>query len=1068
MADLRSQLQGALGNTYTLDRELGGGGMSRVFVAEDATLGRQVVVKVLSPDLAAGLNVERFRREIQVAAKLQHPQIVPVLTTGETDGLPYYTMPYVTGESLRSRMATGPLGIGEAVGLLRDVARALAFAHKQGVVHRDIKPENVLLSEGSAAVTDFGIAKAIAAAHGGDRPERGGARDLHAPTLTQIGTSLGTPAYMAPEQVAGDPNTDHRADLYAFGCMAYELLTGRPPFTGATPQKVLAAHLAEAPQAVQELRPEVPPTLADLVMRCLAKEPAGRPESAAAMLPVLDGAFTSDERTSLPPILLGGPGMWKKALAYYALAFIAVAVLARAAIVGIGLPDWVFPGALIVMGLGLPVILVTAYVHRVTHRALVTTPVRTPTGGIAQPGTMATLALKASPHLSWRRTAAGGVWAVGSFVVLVGGWMVTRALGIGPAASLMAAGKLGERERILVADFESPASDSLLGPTVTDAFRTDLAQSANLSVIPAIAVQEVLRRMQRPATAHVDFALAREIAVREGIKAVLDGDVVALGGSYVLSARLVSAQTGEELATFRETADEAKDIIPTISRLAKQVRSKVGESLREVQNARTLDRVTTPSLEALKKYVAGTRAIEVDGDFTKGMALLNEATVADTGFAMAYRKMAIELRNRALQGARADTLMQKAYDHRDRLSDSERYLAIAAYFSAGPAAARDAEKAIAAYESLLELEPNNVPALNNLAVIYRTRRDFARAEQMSRRAIEIEPVGPAVRYSGLMASQLAQGKLREAEETVALGRKSLPGHPMIAQMRAGLAVARGQYDTAAAVFDSLVRARPNDAATRRTAAGALANLADLRGRLVEATERQRVMRDLAAQLGNLGAVHNAQLDEPFRDIWFRGNLARGKATLDRITASVQLDSLPPGQRNYPRLVMLYALAGDSVRAREMFRAWERLPRGGGTPANQIARHRILGDLAMAERRYDDAVREYTAVNDDVGACVVCELPPIAYAYDAAGKPDSAIAIYSRYADGFERPLGPDATFLALTLRRLAELHDNNGDAQKALSYYARFVELWKDADPDLQPQVRKARARMAELQRRQG
>ena len=203
MTDLRSQLQGALGSTYTLDRELGGGGMARVFVAEDGTLGRQVVVKVLSPDLAAGLNVERFRREIQVAAKLQHPQIVPVLTTGETDGLPYYTMPYVTGESLRSRLAAGPLGIGEAVGLLRDVARALAFAHKQGVVHRDIKPENNLLSEGSAAVTDFGIAKALAASKS----------DVPGATLTQVGTSLGTPAFMAPEQVAGDPNTDHRADL---------------------------------------------------------------------------------------------------------------------------------------------------------------------------------------------------------------------------------------------------------------------------------------------------------------------------------------------------------------------------------------------------------------------------------------------------------------------------------------------------------------------------------------------------------------------------------------------------------------------------------------------------------------------------------------------------------------------------------------------------------------------------------------------------------------------------------------------------------------------------------------
>jgi tetratricopeptide (TPR) repeat protein len=1064
MTDLRSQLQTALGNTYTLDRELGGGGMSRVFVAEDATLGRQVVVKVLSPDLAAGLNIERFRREIQVAAKLQHPQIVPVLTTGETDGLPYYTMPFIAGESLRARLAAGALGVGEAIGLLRDVARALAFAHKHGVVHRDIKPENVLLSEGSAAVADFGIAKAISAAKGGtDRPGDGGAE---APTgaLTQVGTSLGTPAYMAPEQVAGDPNTDHRADIYAFGAMAYELLTGRPPFVGTTPQRVLAAHLAEMPQAVQELRPDVPPALAALVMQCLEKEPAARPESASVILPILDGALGSDERAAMPPILGGGPGMWKKALAIYAVAFIAVAVLARAAIVGIGLPDWVFPGALIVMGLGLPVILVTAYAHRVTHRALVTTPVRTPTGGIAQPGTMATLALKASPHLSWRRAAVGGMWAVGSFVVLVGAWMAMRALGIGPAGSLMATGKLGERERVLIADFQGPASDSLLGRTVTEAFRTDLAQSANLSVVPATAVQGALRRMQRPANAFVDFALAREIATREGTKAVLEGTVVELGGRYVFSARLVAAQTGEELATFRETADEAKDIIPAISELAKQVRSKVGESLRSVQSARTLDRVTTPSLEALKSYVAGVRALEIDGDFAKGTALLDEAIAIDTAFAMAYRKLAMELNNRGLQQPRVVALLQKAYDHRDRLSDAERYMTLGSYFSIGPA--RDPDKVVAAYESLLELDSTNVPALNNLAVEYRLRREFAKAEQLLRRAIAIEPLGPSVRYTGLLTSQLAQGKVADAEQTVAMAVKALPRNPAIAQMRANFATTRGQYDSAATILDSLMRARPNDDATRRTASGVLAGIEQVHGRLQASAAHRATQRTLAGQLGNTGAAYAALFDKVSQDLWLRGDTTSALRVLDSIVALPLFDSLPPGQRNYPQLVLSYGVAGAAPRARAMYEAWERIPRGGA--ANPVDRGTILGNLAVAERRYDDAIREYRSTIDDRGVCIICDYVWIAFTYDLARNADSTIAILTRYTDGIERPLGLDADFLAHSLRRLAELHDARGDVQKALSYYARFVDLWKDADPDLQPRVRKARARMIELQRRQG
>ena len=262
MTDLREQLQRSLGDSYTLDRELGGGGMSRVLVARDTALQRDVVIKVLPPELVAGVNVARFRREILLAAALQHPHIVPVLAAGEMDGLPWFTMPFIQGESLRQRLARGPLPIGETVSVLREVAKALAYAHERGVVHRDIKPDNVLLTGGTAVVTDFGIAKALSASRSAasSSETRGG-------SLTQIGTSIGTPMYMAPEQAAADPNTDARADIYAFGCMAYETLTGRPPFVGMPPQRLLAAHMGERPQPVGELRRDTPPLLAELVMR---------------------------------------------------------------------------------------------------------------------------------------------------------------------------------------------------------------------------------------------------------------------------------------------------------------------------------------------------------------------------------------------------------------------------------------------------------------------------------------------------------------------------------------------------------------------------------------------------------------------------------------------------------------------------------------------------------------------------------------------------------------------------------------------------------------------------------
>ncbi len=280
MTDLLGRLQAALGPAYRVEQELGGGGMSRVFLAQERELERQVVVKVLPPEMAAGVNAERFRREIQLAASLQHPHIVPLLAAGHSDDLVYYTMPLIQGESLRAKLAReGELPIPETVRLLRDVADALAYAHAHGVVHRDIKPDNVLVSDHHAVVTDFGVAKALSESTGKS-------------SLTSAGVALGTPAYMAPEQAAADPHTDHRCDLYAVGALGYEMLTGRPPFTGATPQHVLAAQVTEAPEPVTKRRAAVPAALAALVMRCLEKSPADRWQTAAELLHHLEAIAT--------------------------------------------------------------------------------------------------------------------------------------------------------------------------------------------------------------------------------------------------------------------------------------------------------------------------------------------------------------------------------------------------------------------------------------------------------------------------------------------------------------------------------------------------------------------------------------------------------------------------------------------------------------------------------------------------------------------------------------------------------------------------------------------------------
>ncbi|MBA3659434.1 MAG: protein kinase, partial [Gemmatimonadales bacterium] len=269
-------MEAALGGAYTIERELGGGGMSRVYVAHDRLLARKVVVKLLHPELSAAVDTERFLREILLAAGLQHPCIVPLLSAGESDGRPYLTMPLVVGESLRERVTRdGPLPVPDVVRILRDVASALSHAHERGVVHRDIKPENVLLSGGFALITDFGVAKAVTAA--ADHRE-------HHPGLTSLGMAIGTPAYMAPEQVVADAGCDHRVDIYAFGLVGYELLAGAHPFAGRSSQAMFAAQILELPPGISTVRPDTPVELAGLISRCLAKEPADRPQSAMLLL----------------------------------------------------------------------------------------------------------------------------------------------------------------------------------------------------------------------------------------------------------------------------------------------------------------------------------------------------------------------------------------------------------------------------------------------------------------------------------------------------------------------------------------------------------------------------------------------------------------------------------------------------------------------------------------------------------------------------------------------------------------------------------------------------------------
>ena len=291
-ASLQTEVQSALADQFSLDRELPRGGMSRVFVATENALRRRVVIKVLAPELAATLSAERFKREIGLAARLQHPHIVPLLSAGLAGSHLYYTMPYVDGESLRQRMnRERPMAFADIIRTLEEVARALAYAHGEGIVHRDIKPENVMFFHGQAVVLDFGIGKALISAS---------TTETEILSITQVGMSLGTPTYVAPEQAAGDAALDHRADLYALGVVAYEMITGHPPFASRSPQVVIEAHARQKPEPLLARRPDVPKHLAAIVMRTLEKRPDDRPSTGDEIVRALSAAV-------LPRHSGGGP-----------------------------------------------------------------------------------------------------------------------------------------------------------------------------------------------------------------------------------------------------------------------------------------------------------------------------------------------------------------------------------------------------------------------------------------------------------------------------------------------------------------------------------------------------------------------------------------------------------------------------------------------------------------------------------------------------------------------------------------------------------------------------------------
>jgi serine/threonine-protein kinase len=958
VSKLSGLLNAALAGRYAIQRELGTGGMATVFLAEDLKHHRSVAIKVLHPELAAALGSERFLREIEIAAGLHHPHILPLHDSGVADGLLYYVMPYAADESLRQRLAREKqLPLADALRITHEVADALDYAHRHGVVHRDIKPENILLAEQHAMVADFGIARAIQAA-GGDK-------------LTATGVVIGTPAYMSPEQTAGSRQLDGRSDQYSLGCVLYEMLAGQPPFTGPTVESLAHQHLSVAARPVTDLRPAVPKEVAHAIDRTLAKAAADRfpttAEFAAAIVPRGEQAMgLRPEHAEEAQKPLDGRG-------------------------------------------------IESQITRPMGRA------------------------------PWRRRRLLVAGAIASIVLALAVWR------LGPSLVRRHPPDPAKKSWILVAEFDGPAEDHEMLSAARELVGTALDQSEIVATVPRAQLKEALRLAGKPDTTRISGEVARELANRSSVRAVIEGEISRMGSARLVVLRAVSAEDGSTVYTATETAKDPDALIPVLGRLSRRLRDGLGEKAGAVRATQPLPMVATPSYEAYRLFVKGVDLYR-EGDLRRALVPLEEALRIDPDFAGAWMWKGWTW-NGLFQPDSEVVAFEEASRHSDRLTESGKL------YSSGMIAqlTGDLATADATWQQLARMNPNDANALANHAVNLGYAGRYEEALADLERAAKMGPFAPAqwIVHDVLVNSVLL-GRLDEAREMA----RQLKG-PNAHYWALGLAVAANDWmlaDSLAVRFvtdptvtiEVQIPARLMIAAGRAEA-GAL-DAADQELRLAQAAGISANRADLAAQVVRTqallaaarGGTPGALQDAIGRDTTTAGLITRG------------MWALAAGDRNLAQQVMrqMRARRSDELgfhgAGPALLEAW-----AAGESGHWDETVRIL---APAARQGD----ELGYVSDAIGRVPMRWL--VASAYDRLGRPDSAAAY-------FELALSPVRTYWedrvplrtvsSLTHRRLVLLYARMGRVEDAEHHWRAFATAVHSPDPGLRPLIEEARAALA-------
>lgn len=764
--------------------------------------------------------------------------------------------------------------------------------------------------------------------------------------------------------------------------------------------------------------------------------------------------------------------LWQVLLVYGATSWIVLQVV-EVLMEGLGLPGWVFPVAIILLLVGLPVVLATAFVQEggpelrsgdpTLHPELGRYPEVDGTGDVEPPsgppageesGGFRAL-------LTWRNAVIGGVLAFALLGVAVTGYMVMRIAGIGPVGTLIARGALEERETMVLAEFEAPGSSPELGDVVTEAMRIDLHESPVVTVADPARISRALERMGRQPSAPLDEELARELAVREGIAAVLTGRISAVGGRYLLSARLVRPGDGTQLLGEQVEAADSTAILDAIDELSGTLRERIGESLSSVRASERLERVTTSSLEALRKYSQALGALS-GFDLERGRVLLREAVALDSTFAMAWRKLGVVHANRN-EMAEANAAFERAYALRDRLGDRERYHTEGIYHQF---VTEDLDRAAAAYRSLLEQYPEDTWALNNLSIVLSEQGDEDRAEELLLRAIATGQAGVS-EYTNLIEGRVGDGRLAGADSILGAFAREYPDHPLVHPYRALISYRQGAYGTAVEAMDSFLAVTPGQTEPQIRGRIERTHLLAALGRFEEAAETLvEALRRMGLAGWGARFVDHAALFA-IVELAVLGDTVGAVERVEEALADHPLDEIPVADRPVTPLAALAAMRGRAGEAREYVAAGD----GDEAPPGEVEEVELPFGIAMllagAQGRWEE-VRERSAPELREERCDRFCLALLARAYAATGSPDSARVAYERFLEEFDggpvEGLFVDALWRARIHEDLASIYREAGRAGDEAEQLRELVALWEDADPPLRPRVERARERLRALE----